>query len=140
MKDLVHLLQIYGLSFVAQVWFNYFNFYFFYGKLKSGNYTVPMFPDHVFKNLVTFTMAAWIFNAIFCYIGATIITAYCYQLSIKYFGGLSSALIVTLISSLFTAVLFMKTSTGESLSRNEWIAVLLIILASVFAAYSGKKV
>ena len=139
MSDLIKLLHIYALAMIAQLWYNFFNFRFIYSKVKIGDYTVP-FINHVFQRLSTFTVVAWTFNAVFCYIPATIISVYSFYLSYKYFGGASSALIVNIISTLLTAILFMKLTTGESLNKNGWIAVMLIVLASFFAAHSGKNI
>ncbi len=137
MSDLLKLLPIYGLSLIAQLWYNYFNFKFLFSKIKLGDYTVP-FSSHVFQWLGTFTVVIWVFNAIFCYIPATIIVAYAYKLSVENFNGLSSALIVGQVASILTSVLFMRLMTGESLNRNGWIAIIIILLALPFAAHSSR--
>ena len=120
MSDLLKLLPIFGLSVLSQLWFNYFNFRFFFSKIKTGGYTIPFF-SHVFEQLATFTLAVWSFNALFCYIPATIIAAYVYKFSVENFGGLSSGMIVSTIASVLTSVLFMRLLAGESLNRNGWI-------------------
>lgn len=139
MRDLLKLLPIYGLSLTAQLWFNYFNFKFLFSKIKTGDYTVPFF-SHVFQGLGTFTVAIWAFNAILCYIPATIIVSYAYKLSVENFGGLSSAVIVGLIASGVTSLLFMRLLAGETLNRNGWIAIALILLALPFAANSSTNI
>ncbi len=139
MSALLKLLPIFGLSVLAQLWFNYFNFKFLFSKIKFGDYTVP-FVNHVFEWLATFTMAAWTFNAVFCYIPATIMITYGYKLSVENFDGLSSAVIVGQVTSLMTSVLFMRLMAGEALNRNGWVAMTLILLALPFAAYSSTNI
>ena len=139
MKDLLKILQILGLSIITGLWFNFFNFQFLYSKIKSGNYTVP-FLGHVFEWLPTFTMSVWVFNALFCYIPATILVAYSYKLSVENFNGLSSALIVGHAVSILTSVLFIRLMAGETLNRNGWIAIALVLLALPFAANSSMNV
>lgn len=139
MKDLLKILPIFGLSIVASLWFNFFNFQFIFSKIKSGHYTVP-FLKHVFEWLLTFTMAVWVFNAIFCYFPATILVAYSYKLSVENFNGLSSALIVGQAASVLSSVLFMRLLTGETLNRTGWIAIALILLVLPFAANSSTNV
>ncbi len=139
MDVLLKALPIYGLMLTAQLWFNYFNFKFLFSKIKFGDYTVP-FVNHVFKWLTTFTIAGWTFNAMFCYIPATILVAYSYKISVENFNGLSSAVIVGQVASLMTSVLFMRLMAGEALNRNGWIAIALIILALPFAAYSSTNI
>lgn len=139
MNDLLKVLPIYALSLVAQLWFNYFNFKFLFSKIKLGDYTIPYF-SHVFEWLGTFTIAAWAFNALFCYIPATILVAYSYKISVTNFNGLSSALIVGQITSIITSVLFVRLIAGESLNRNGWIAIALILLALPFAANSSTTI
>ena len=139
MNDLLKLLPIYGLSLIAQLWFNYFNFKFLLAKIKLEDYTVP-FVNHVFKQLWTFTLAAWAFNALVCYVPATIAVAYCYKIAIQNFGGLSAAVIVGLITSLITSLLFMRLMAGETLNKNGWIAIILILLALPFAANSSTNI
>ena len=139
MRDLLKLLPIFGLSLAAQFWFNYFNFKFLFSKIKIGVYTVP-FVNHVFEWLGTFTVAVWSFNAIFCYIPATIMVAYAYKLSVESFGGLSSAVIVGQVASILTSVLFMRLMAGEALNKNGWIAIILILLVLPFAANSSTNI
>ena len=119
MGVLLKLFPIFGLSLVAQLWFNYFNFKFLFSKIKFGDYTVP-FVNHVFEWLGTFTITAWTFNAIFCYIPATIM--------------------VGQVASLMTSVLFIRLMAGEALNRNGWIAIILILLVLPFAAYSSTNI
>ncbi len=139
MKDMLRFLQIYGLAISAQIWFNFFNFEVIYSRIKFGNYKLP-FCDHVFKSLASFTVAGWLFNSIFCYPWATVLTTYSFVLSIKYFNGLSTGLIVTVIANLMNYVFFMRLTAGETFNRSGWIAVILIIIASFFAAHSGKNI
>jgi len=139
MQGLLKVLPILGLSIVSGLWFNYFNFQFLFSRIKSGNYTIP-FLKHVFSWLPTFVMSAWIFNALFCYIPATIIVAYSYKMSVTNFQGLSSALIIGHAVSILTSVLFIRLMAGETLNRNGWIAVALILLALPFSANSSTSV
>ena len=117
MSDLLKMLPIYCLSIIASLWFSYFNFQFFFAKIKSGDYVVP-YLDHVFERMVPFVLATYIFNAIFCYFPATILVAYSYKISVERFGGLSSALIVSHATGLLASVLFMKLLAGEIPNRN----------------------
>ena len=135
---LLKLLPIYCLSLASQIWLNYFNFKFIFSKIKAGDYTVPIFGNHIFQWLSTFTMAAWFFNAIFCYIPATIMISYSYRISLQNFNGLSSAVIVGQVASVLTSILFMRLMTGETLNRNGWIAIVIILLALPFAANASK--
>jgi|SRR3989344_4630601 len=139
MQDLLKILPILGLSIITSLWFNFFNFQFLFSRIKSGNYTVP-FSKHFFEWLPTFTVSAWLFNAVFCYIPATILVAYSYKLSLENFNGLSTALIVGHAVSILTSVWFIRLMAGETLNRNGWIAISLILLALPFAANSSINV
>ena len=138
MGVLLKFLPIYGLPLVAQLWLNYFDFKFLFSKIKTGDYTVP-FINHTFEWLSTFTLAAWTFNAIFCFIPATILVAYSYKISVDNFHGLSSALIINQIASIMTSVLFVRLISGETLNRNGWIAIILFFLALPFAMHSTNS-
>ncbi|OGM98234.1 MAG: hypothetical protein A2649_03005 [Candidatus Yanofskybacteria bacterium RIFCSPHIGHO2_01_FULL_41_26] len=139
MRDLLKILPILGLSIITGLWFNFFNFRFLFSKIKSGNYKVP-FLRHVFEGLPTFTMSVWVFNALFCYIPATILVAYSYKMSVENFNGLSSALIVGHATSILVSILFIRLMAGEALNKNGWIAVALVLLALPFAANSSVNV
>jgi len=95
---------------------------------------------HVFEGLPTFTMSVWVFNALFCYIPATILVAYSYKMSVENFNGLSSALIVGHATSILVSILFIRLMAGEALNKNGWIAVALVLLALPFAANSSVNV
>lgn len=124
---------------ITGIWFNYFNFQFIFSKIKSGKYTLP-WVEHVFEGWGTFTLAAWSFNILFCYIPATLLVAYTYKISVERYGGLSSAAIVGWIMNILTQVLFMRLLAGEKLNKNGWIAVAIVLMALPFAANSSTNV
>ena len=85
-------------------------------------------------------MGVWLFNALFCYLPATLLIALAYRMSITNSGGFYSAFIVVNIASVLASVLFMRLIVGETPTTRGWIAIVLILLASVFAANSGRNV
>ena len=137
MRDLLKLLPIYSISLLAQFIFNYFNFTFLFSKLKTGVYTVP-FIGHVFQSWWSFTIAAWLFNCI-AYIPATVLVAWGYRISVENFGVIYLAMIIGQIASILTSILFIYLTTGEVPDRNSWIALTLVLVASVFVVYSKKS-
>lgn len=136
MLDLLKLLQILGISLLAQIWFNFFNFKFWLSGLKSGIYHMPILGW--FKSWWTFTLGAWCFNAIFCYIWATMLIGWCYKLSVESSGGLTRGFLVIQAASFLSSIYFIRLIVGETPNRNGWIAIILILLALPFAANSSK--
>ena len=134
MSGLSKLLPIYGVSLVAQLLFNYFNFTFMFSRLKTGIYTLP-FINYTFRSWQSFTVAAWFFNWI-AYVPATILVAWCYRLSVENFGVISKAMVIGQITSIMTSILFIYITTGEVPNHNAWIALLLVVIASIFVAYA----
>lgn len=139
MNAFLQMWPIYGLSIITGLWFNFFNFKFLFSKIKSGQYTVP-YTKHVFEWLTTFTLGAYGFNLLFCYLPATILTAYAYKISVEKFGGLASASIVGWVTNILASVLFMRLLAGEKLNRNGWIAVIIVFIALPFAANSSTNI
>lgn len=137
MGDLLKLWPIYVYSILAQLIFNYFNLTFLFSKIKSGNYTVPLFGS--FMSLDKFTVAAWLFNS-FGYIIATILVARSYRISVNNSGGLYSALIISQITSVIISTLFMRIIVGEVPTRNGWIALTLALAAAFFTVNSGRNI
>ncbi len=140
MKDLLKILPIYGVSFVAQIMFNFVNFTYFISRLKTGVYTIKVFDKlFTFNHWWTFTIAVWFYNAP-VYIVATVLVAWAYVMSVRVFGDLSSGIIVGTIAYLATSLFFVRLRAGELPTRNGWIAIAMLILVSFFAAHSGKNV
>ena len=139
MGDLLKILQILVISLVAQTWFTYFNLTFWLSKLKSGIYDVPLF-GWKFDSWLSFTLGAWFFNSIYCYIWATLLIGWCYTISIKDSSGLYPAFLVIQLASFMVSVMFMRLIVGETPNRNGWIVIALILLAIPFAAHSSTNV
>ena len=146
MQDLLKLLQIYGVAFLAQIMFNFYNFTFLFSRLKfgvkTGFFSIPVIlidKTFTFGNWKTLTLGAWFLGAI-VYIPAFLLMAWSYVLSIRYFDNLTSAIIVSTIASMTTSIFFAHLRAGEVLSRNGWIAILLLVIASFFAPYAGRNV
>lgn len=170
MGVLLKLLPILGVLTAAQLIFSYFNYTFLFSKIKSGNYRVPyfywmmvvswivftgiyytvapkiksgfldsLFKEGVFDSWWKFTVAAWMFNAL-PYILGTIFVAWSIKLSVNNFGDMYTSVILGQIVTTAMTVLFMWYRMGELPSRNGWIALVLVFLASLFIANSGKNV
>ena len=137
-RDLLKLLPIYAISLLAQLVFQYVNFSFMFSRLKNGNLKIPV-SEHIFSSWWSFTVAAWLFNATF-YLAGSLLTVWAYKLSIDSFGGLYSGFIVASIAAIIMSVFFMYIFAGEVPNKNGWIALILVVLASFFAANSGKGV
>lgn len=137
MKDLLKLLPIYATLLGAQLIFNYFNYTFLFSKIKSGVYHVPLFGD--FTSWWKFVIAVWIFNGP-AYIIGTILVAWSVKISLTNFGVMYTSLIVGQVVTILVTVFFMWYSVGELPSKNGWIALILVFLASLFAANSGRNV
>lgn len=137
MRDLLKLLPIYATLLGAQLVMNYFNYTFLFAKIKSGIYHVPLFGD--FTSWWKFVVAVWIFNAP-AYILGTIFVAWSIKLSLVNFGVMYTSIIVGQVVTIITTLFFMWYRMGELPSRNGWIALILVFLASLFAANSGRNV
>ena len=137
MKDLLKLLPIYAALLGAQLIFNYINYIFLFSKIKSGVYHVPLLGD--FSSWWKFVVAVWLFNAP-AYVLGTILMVWSVKLSLANFGVMYTSVIVAQIVSILTTIFFMWYKMGELPNRNGWIAFVLILLASVFAANSGKNI
>lgn len=140
MKDLLKILPIYGSLFLAGTIFSFVNITFWLSKLKSGIYTLPLSKipfinlifktNPVFETWYGFTLAAWCFNIPY-YIMATFFVGYAYKTSVVNYGVLYSAFVIGHITSVFTTMIFMYIQVGEVPNRNEWIALILTLMASL---------
>ncbi len=137
MRVLLKLLPIYATLMGAQLVMNYFNYTFLFSKIKSGIFNVPLFGD--FTSWWKFVIAAWIFNAP-AYIIGTILVAWSVKLSLTNFGVVYTSIIVSQVVTILVTLFFMWYRMGELPSRNGWIALILVFLASLFAANSGRNV
>lgn len=144
--DFLKILEIYAIAFWAQVMFNYFNFTFIFSRLKFGvlegvfSFTIPFInKTFTFSNWPGLTVGAWL-TGIPLYIPATLCVALSYVLAVKHFGNITSAIIISTMSSLATSLFFARLRTGEELSYQGWLAIGLIVLASFFAAHPIKAI
>ena len=137
MKDILKLLPIYATLLGAQFIFSYVNYTFFFSRIKSKIYHVPLFGD--FTSWWKFTAAVWIFNAP-AYILATILVGWSIKISLTNFGVMYTSVIVGQVITIVMTLFFMWYKMGELPSRNGWIALILVFLASLFAANSGRNV
>ena len=135
MNTLSKVLPIYICFFLANIWFSLFNVTFWLSRIKTGVYKLPFF-DKIFETWWGFTLAIWCFNAIFCYMGATLLVARAYKTSVDNFGVLMSAFVISQIVSTAVPLFFICTQTGEMPNRQEFIALGLILIASLILANS----
>lgn len=138
MQVLFKLLPIYGVMLAAQLVFSWFNYTFLFSKMKLGVYYLPI-VNQTFTSWWKFAIAAWLFNAP-AYVVGTILVALSIKLSVESFGVVYTSIIVGQIVTTITAIFFMWYRIGELPNRNGWIALTLVLLASIFAAYSGKNI
>ena len=85
--------------------------------------------------MVGFSLAAWAFNASF-YAIVSVLVSLTFMISLKSFGTVAPALIASFITSIMSSILFMWLITNEVPTRNGWIAIILVLIASIFAAKS----
>lgn len=137
MKDLLKLLPIYTILLGAQFLFSYVNYTFIFSKIKSGVYHLPLFGD--FTSWWKFVLAAWLFNAPAFVLG-TVLVVLSMKLSISNFGVVYVSVIASQIISIILTLFFMWYRMGELPTRNGWIALVLVFLASLFATNSGRSV
>jgi hypothetical protein len=137
MQVLLKLLPVYATLLGAQLVFNYFNYTFLFSKIKLETYHVPLFGD--FTSWWKFVAAAWVFNGP-AYIIGTILTVWSVKLSLTNFGVMYTSIIVGQVVTILVTLFFMWYRMGELPSRNGWIALILVFLASLFAANSGRNV
>lgn len=138
MQVLLKLLPIYVVMLAAQLVFGWFNYTFLFSRMKSGIYHLPV-VDQTFASWWKFAIAAWAFNAP-AYIIGTILVALSVKLSVESFGVMYTSIIVGQVITVITTLFFMWYKIGELPNRNGWIALALVLLASIFSAYSGKNV
>lgn len=129
------MLFILVIQLAASSIFSYFNFRFLFSRIKSGVYEVPFFGS--FDVWWKFVIAAWIFNAPF-YVVGTLLVALSYKISSENFGTLYTAFIVSNVCGILMSVLFIRLTVGELPNRNGWIAMVLVLMSLLFAAYSGR--
>lgn len=129
MSDLLKVLPIYILMFLANLLVAYFNVTILLSRIKSGVYQLP-FIDKVFQTWWGFTLAAWAFNSIFCYVIATLLVTRAYKYSIDTYGVLISAFVISQIMSVTTHMFFFYLRAREMPTRNEGVALVLIVVAA----------
>ena len=137
LKELLKLLPIYTTLFSAQFIFSYVNYTFIFSKIKSGVFHLPLFGD--FTPWWKFVIMAWLFNAP-AFIFGTVLVVWSMKLSLDNFGAAYTSIIASQIISVIMTLFFMWYRMGELPSRNGWIALILVFIASLLTASSGKKV
>lgn len=137
MKELLKLLPIFATLIGAQLIFNFINYTLIYPKIKSGVYHVPLFGD--FTSLTGFAAASWLIGTPGFLVG-TILVAWSVRLSFFNFGVMYTSVIISQIITTISTLFFMWYRMGELPTRNGWIALVLVFLASLFAANSGRSV
>lgn len=142
MKALLQLMPLYGVLLLAQLIFSWFNYNFLFSKIKSGVYQILIpFTEimFVFSSWHKFAIAAWLFNAP-AYLIGTILVAFSIKLSVDDFGVAYVWVIASQVIAIATTMFFMWYKMGELPNRNGWIALILILLASIFSANSGRNI
>ncbi len=142
MRDLSQLLPIYGVLLLAQLIFSWFNYTFLFSKIKTGVYQIQIPFTEVlftFSSWSEFTAVAWLFNAP-AYLVGTILVALSIKLSVDDFGVAYVWVIASQVVAIVTTIFFMWYKMGELPNRNGWIALMFVLLASIFSANSGKNI
>ncbi len=136
-KIFLKLFPIYLTLLGAQIIFSYVNFTFLFSKLKLGDYHNPLFGD--FSSWWKFTIAVWVFNAP-VYVLGTVLVAWSVKLSLNNFGDMYTSVIIGQVIIVVVTLFFMWYRMGELPSRNGCIALILVFVASLFAANSGRQI
>jgi len=127
----------YGVMFVN--WIILSVLYYVIIPTKNGfRIFKPFLAEETFSSWWKLTVASWMFNAP-AYILGTILVAWSIKMSMENFGVMYTSIIVGQIITVLCTVFFMWYKMGEFPNRNGWIAMVLILIASVFAAFSGKS-
>lgn len=138
MKFALQFSLIFGILLVSHFFTANFT-YTIVGKLKSGDYSVTALGYHIYTFQSWFWFVFWFLAMIqpFYWIGGIMImTAYKY--SFIYFHAAYLAVLANLITIILNTVFFMRLRVGEVPNRNGWIALIFILIASIFAALSKK--
>ena len=136
MKDLLKILPMYGVMFLAQFIMSWGSYTFIFSRVKSGKYILPLFGE--FSSWQTFTVVAWLMASIL-YIPGTILVVWAVRMSLKNSGSMYPWAIAGQMVPIFITMFFMWYRIGEVPNRNGWISIVLVITASIFAAFSGKS-
>lgn len=136
MKDLLKILPMYATIFFAQFIMSWGSYTFIFSKVKSGKYVLPFFGE--FESWQWFTVVAWSM-ASFLYIPGTILVVLASRFSMKNSGSMYPWAIAGQIVPIAITIFFMWYIIGEVPNRNGWIALALVMVASIFAAFSGKS-
>ena len=136
MKAFLQVIPMYLILLLAHSIMSYGSYTFIFSKIKSGVYSLPILGE--FTSWQWFTITAWLFAAML-YIPGTILVVLASRLSMKNSGSMYPWAIAGQIVPIITMIFFMYYRIGETPNRNGWIALLLVMIASVFAAYSGKN-
>lgn len=138
MKVLLQFLIIF-LILLASHFFTANFTYTIVGKLKSGDYSIFVFGYHLYTFLSWFWFIFWflaMIQPLYWIGGIMIMTAYKY--SLVHFHAAYLAVLANLITILLNTVFFMRLRVGEVPNKNGWVALLFILIASIFAALSKK--
>jgi len=107
-------------------------------NIKAGQYVTPLFGWKFESWWPFITISVAILQPFYWTGGVMIFTAY--KLSLDRFGEAYPAVILNLAAMTAWTVLMMYLRVKELLSRDGWIALILIIVASLLAMNAGKNI
>lgn len=107
-------------------------------NLKLGNYVTP-FIGWKFEHWSTFLISSLaIFQPIYFVNGFILFTAY--KLSFDHLGTMYPAVVLNLVAIIFWTIFMMYLRVKEVPTRDGWIAIVLIVVASLLAMNAGKNI
>lgn len=136
MKALFQGLTIYAIMFLAQFIMSWGSYTFIFSKVKSNKYTLPLFGE--FQSWQWFTVVAWSMASML-YIPGTILVVLASRYSMRNSGSMYPWAIAGQMVPIGITMFFMWYRIGELPNRNGWIALILVMLASIFASFSGRN-
>lgn len=138
MKFALQFLLIFGILLASHFFTANFT-YTIVGKLKSGDYSIATLGYHIYTFQSWFWFVFWFLAMIqpFYWIGGIMIMA-TYKYSLIHFHAAYLAVLANLITIILNTVFFMRLRVGEVPNKNGWIALVFILIASIFAALSKK--
>ena len=107
-------------------------------NLKNGSYVVPIFGWR-FEHWFSFVVGALAIMQIF-YLISGIILFTAYKLTLDHFQVAYPAVVLNLLAVVLWTILMMYVRVREIPTRDGWIAIALIIIASLLAMNAGKNI
>jgi len=105
--------------------------------LKTGSYVTPLF-GWKFSHWLSFVFVSLAALQVF-YLLSGMILFVAYKLTLDYFHVMYPAVILNMVAIIFWTILMMYIKVKEVPTRDGWIALSLVVIASLLAMNAGRN-